>query len=257
MILSPVDGEVRIMSEAQVALITGGARGIGRAIACELAASGYCIAMNYNKSESQAMALTEELTSKTHVKAIRADVTDRRAVSGMAEIIMQEFGRLDVLINNAGATVAGNWRALEESQWQMAIDANLTGTFNCIQTFAPLLSDTGRGRIINIGSTYANIATAAIAAYSAAKAGVESLTRVFAKELAPNVLVNAIAPGNINTEMTREAGQEFITQTIQHTPLARLGEPAEIAKIAAFLLSESASFITGQIIVVDGGHSLR
>ncbi len=245
------------MQNEQVALVTGSSRGIGRAIVEELADAGYVVVINHRDSARAAQELAEHVDQHTRSLVVCADVTDRDAVQHMADAILGTFGRLDVLVNNAGATLAGDWRKLDPVTWSRCLDVNVTSAFNCIQAFAPALAATGRGRIVNIGSTYAQMGVGAIAAYAAAKAGVVSLTTSFAKELAPHVLVNTVAPGNIDTDMTRAAGEEFVSATIARTPLARLGHPSEVAHVVAFLVSDAASFITGQTIVLDGGHSLR
>jgi len=241
----------------RVALVTGGSRGIGRAIVHALAAKGYTVVVNYRESRSAAENVVKELPPGTTGTAIQADVSQPDAVGAMATRVTEEFGRLDVLVNNAGQTLVGDWRSLDADTWNKVLQINLGGTFNCIQAFAPLLMESDRGRIVNIGSVYADIGNGFVAGYSAAKAGIRSLTRVFAKELAPRVLVNTIAPGDIDTEMTRAAGEEFIAATIEKTPVGRLGKPAEIAATVAFLVSEDAAFITGQTIVVDGGRTLN
>jgi 3-oxoacyl-[acyl-carrier protein] reductase len=247
---------VHDVKNGQVALVTGGTRGIGRAIVEELVDAGYAVAINHRDSAREAEVLAEHVDQCATSLVVRADVADRDAVQDMADIVLGTFGRLDVLVNNAGATFAGDWRNLAPAVWRRTLDVNMTSVFNCIQAFAPALAATGCGRIVNIGSTYAQMGVGAIAAYAAAKAGVTSLTQSFARELAPHVLVNAVAPGNIDTDMTRAAGEEFVKSTIARTPLARLGHPSEVAQIVAFLVSDAAAFITGQTIVLDGGHSL-
>ena len=240
--------------DEQVALVTGGSRGIGRAIVEELAAAGYTVVVNHRDSAADAEALATKITRGL---AVRADVADPGAVRAMADEVVRTFGRLDVLVNNAGATMPGDWRTVAPESWRRCLDVNLTGVFNCVQTFGPIVAATGRGRIVNIGSTYAAMGVGAIAAYAAAKAGVAALTTSFAKELAPEVTVNLVAPGNIDTDMTRSVGAEFVNSVIAATPLRRLGDPAEIAALVRFLVSPDASFITGQSFVSDGGHALR
>ncbi|GAA0421059.1 beta-ketoacyl-ACP reductase [Acrocarpospora corrugata] len=240
----------------RVALVTGGSRGIGRAVAEKLADSGYAIVVNYSTSSAEAADVVKALAPRTRAIAIQADVSDAAAVHAMAEQVNAEFGRVDVLVNNAGQTLVGDWRTLAPETWNRALEVNLTGVFNCVQAFAPMLTESGDGRIVNIGTIYSDIGNGFVAGYAAAKAGIRSLTRVFAKELAPRVLVNTIAPGDIDTEMTRSAGPDFIAATIEKTPLARLGRPEEIAALVAFLASADAGFITGQTIVCDGGRSI-
>ncbi|MFR0352186.1 SDR family NAD(P)-dependent oxidoreductase [Streptomyces sediminimaris] len=244
------------MTVARVALVTGGSRGIGRAVVERLADAGYSVVINYLNSGEAATDLIKYLPANVRALPVQADVSDHGSVVAMREKVAREFGRLDLLVNNAGQTLAGDWCTLEPTAWERVLQVNLTGVFNCIQIFAPLLSDSDQGRIVNISSVYAGIGTGFVAGYAAAKAAVPSLTRVFAKELAPRVLVNAVAPGDIDTEMTMAAGPEFISSTVEKTPIGRLGKPAEIAAVVAFLASRDAAFITGQTIVVDGGRTL-
>ncbi len=244
------------MVAEKVALVTGGSRGIGAAVVERLAGSGYSVVVNYLESRTAAEDVIKRLPAGVRGLATQADVADRDAVAAMAETVRQEFGRLDLLVNNAGQTLPADWRTVDAVGWDRTLQINLTGMFNCIQAFAPLISQSGKGRIVNISSIYSDIGNGFVAAYAAAKSGVRSLTRTFAKELAPNVLVNAIAPGDIDTEMTRSAGPEFVAATVEKTPLHRLGAPAEIAAVVAFLASPDSAFITGQTIVVDGGRSL-
>ncbi len=215
------------------------------------------MAINYLESAQAAEDVAARVNQFTKSIIVRADVANNDSVHRAVDMVVGKFGRLDVLVNNAGATMADDWRGMDAATWTRCLDVNLTGTFNCIQACAPALTESGRGRIVNIGSTYAQMGVGFIASYSAAKAGVASLTTSFAKELAPLVTVNTVAPGNIDTDMTQAAGEEFVGQIVARTPLGRLGRPDEIAGLVAFLVSDAGAFITGQTIVVDGGHSLR
>jgi 3-oxoacyl-[acyl-carrier protein] reductase len=218
--------------------------------------AGYAVVINHRDSHNDARKVTMELCAGKPSLVVRADVADHAAVTKMADEVLATFGRIDVLVNNAGVTMPAEWQTLDPRSWDRCLAVNLTGTFNCIQRFAPHLARTKRGRIVNIGSTYSQIGAGVIAAYAAAKAGITSLTRTFARELAPEITVNAVAPGNIDTDMTRLAGPEFVKSVIDQTPLRRLGDPAEVAAAVRFIVSDEASFITGQTFVLDGGHAL-
>jgi 3-oxoacyl-[acyl-carrier protein] reductase len=244
------------VGDAKVALVTGAARGIGRAIARRAYQDGYHIVINYRNSQQEAEGLLSELQGETRSIVVQADISVPAGADKLKDVVWREFGRLDVLVNNAGATFAAPWQDVTPEIWRSTLDTNLSGAFSCIRAFAPMLVE-AKGSIVTIGSTYGDIGVAQIAAYSAAKAGVVALTRAFAKELAPDVRVNAVAPGNIDTEMTRAAGDELVRQVIEQTPLDRLGRSDEIADAVSFMISERASFITGHVLVVDGGHGLR
>jgi len=244
--------------ENKVAVITGASRGIGKAIAVALAREKMNVVVNYSCSKDQANSVVSRINEFSKAIAIKADVSKSEEVLRMKDEVLEIFGRVDVIVNNAGAILRpADWQTVTDNIWNKTIDINLKGVFNCIRFFAPILLNQKHGKIINITSTYGILGAAPVVAYTAAKAGVINLTRSFAKELAPHVNVNAIAPGNIDTSMTRRAGDEFIDSVIADTPLKRLGLPEDIANTASFLASSKSDFITGQIISVDGGHSLR
>jgi len=246
------------MKARKVAIVTGASRGIGRAIAVELGRSGWSVVINYLANEEKARETAIAAGHDSESITIQADVAEESQVEQMVSATLIKFGRLDLLVNNAGAVVAPfDWRNATMESWQRTIDVNLASILYCTRCCAQHLVHSDSGRIVNIGSTYGTIGDAAVAAYSAAKAGVVSLTRSFAKELAPQVTVNAVLPGNIDTDMTRAAGDAFLKSVIARTPLKRLGTPAEVAYAVEFLASERAAFITGATFVVDGGHSLR
>ena len=244
--------------ERRVAVITGASRGIGRATALELAKDGMDVVVNYFHSEEKANSLVKEISKYSNAIAVKADVSDLAQVRVLLDKTLEAFGRADVLINNAGAIFRdGDWKSINEQTWQKTIDTNLKGVFNCIQTFAPIFLEQKYGKIVNITSTFGIMGAAPVIAYTVAKAGIINLTTSFAKELAPYIIVNAIAPGVIDTDMTQGAGKEFIDFTIDSTPLKRLGKPEEIANAVSFLVSPKADFITGHVLVVDGGHMLK
>ena len=244
--------------EKKVALVTGASRGIGKAIAIDLAKNNYIVVINFCQNENAAKEVLDIVNSYSEGMIIKADVSNINDINSMYKQIKEKFNRLDVLVNNAGAIIRpGGWTEISDEDWQKTLDINLKGVFNCTKIFIELLKKSNNGRIINLTSTVGISSVSPVIAYGAAKAGVINLTNAFAKELAPNITVNAIAPGNIDTDMTQGAGQNLIDWVIDNTPMKRLGKPEEIAYLASFLASEKSSFITGQIIEVAGGYDLR
>jgi 3-oxoacyl-[acyl-carrier protein] reductase len=245
-------------SNDKVAVVTGASRGIGRATALELAREGMGVVVNYQKSADQAAELVYEINQITKGIGVRANVADRAEVQHLHEAVLREFGRVDVLVNNAGAIPRPNdWQQMTDDIWQRTFDINLKGVFNGITVFAPQFLAQQRGKIINVASTAGFVGFGRTVAYSAAKAGVINLTRTFAKELAPYVTVNAVAPAHIQTDMIAGASQEVIQAVLAKMPLGRLGTPEDVAGVIAFLASPAADFITGQVIAVDGGDNLK
>ncbi len=245
--------------ENNVALITGASTGIGRAIALEFAKEGAKVVVNYVNSKKEANEVVEDV-KKLGPDAInvKADVSKSKEVSSMVSKTLEQFGKIDILVNNAGIiTRPGDYMNISELDFDKTLNVNLKGPYNCIKSVIPIMKRQKFGKIINISSVFGIIGAAPVAAYCASKAGVINLTKSFAKELAPNVLVNCIAPGTISTQMTKAAGTEVIDWISKNTPLKRIGEPEEIAKAALFLASNDSNFITGQVIVVDGGYSLK
>lgn len=242
----------------KVAVVTGASRGIGKAIAIELAKNNIDVVINYTKNEVAAEKTLSEVKKYADGICIKADVSNQNEVAEMKNIVKERFGQVDILVNNAGVIVRpGDWKNISNESFNRTLDVNLKGCFNCIKEFSSLISTSKEGRIVNLSSTCGKSGVTAVVAYSAAKAGVINLTNQFAKELAPNVTVNAVAPGNIDTDMTREAGDNLIDYVINETPCKRLGTAEEVANLVSFLVSDKAAFITGQVIDIDGGYNLR
>ena len=241
----------------QVALVTGASRGIGAAIAMELGAAGATVVVNYASSPTAAEAVVAEITAAggrgwSH----RADVAEEEQVEMMVQAVLAKEGRLDVLVNNAGITRDGLLMRMKTADWQAVIDLNLTGVFLCTRAVSRSMLKARSGRIINITSVVGLMGNPGQANYSAAKAGVIGLTRSSAAEFASRgVTVNAVAPGFIESDMTADLDREPILRAI---PLARMGQPAEVAGAVRFLAADpAAAYITGQVLQVDGGMVMR
>ncbi|MEB3326950.1 MAG: 3-oxoacyl-[acyl-carrier-protein] reductase [Synechococcus sp.] len=241
----------------QVALVTGASRGIGRAIALELAAAGALVVVNYASSSQAAEAVVAEIAAAGgRAWAHQANVADEEQVEAMVKVVLEREGRLDVLVNNAGITRDGLLMRMKSSDWQSVIDLNLTGVFLCTRAVSRTMLKARSGRIINITSVVALMGNPGQANYSAAKAGLIGLTRSNAAEFAARgVTVNAVAPGFIDSDMTAELDREPILEAI---PLGRMGKPAEVAGAVRFLAADpAAAYMTGQVLQVDGGMVMR
>ncbi len=242
----------------KTALVTGAARGIGRAIAEELAKSGMNVIINYNGSEEKAEETAETVRSYGVKSSIyRCNVADFNECKKMIDEVMTEYGRIDVLVNNAGITRDNLLMKMSEEDFDMVINTNLKGAFNTIKHISKYLLKQKSGKIINISSVSGILGNAGQANYSASKAGIIGLTKSTARELASRgITCNAIAPGFIGTDMTASMGEQALEKSTEMIPLRRIGRPEEIAAMAAFLASDKADYITGQIIAVDGGMTI-
>lgn len=241
--------------EGKVALVTGGARGIGRAIALELAKGGAIVVINYNGSQDKAMDLKQEIESRGgRAEIYQCNVSDFAKCEELVQGIVKQFGSLDILVNNAGITKDGLLMKMSEEDFDKVIDVNLKGAFNTIRFASRQMLKQKSGRIINLSSVVGVAGNAGQANYASSKAGIIGLTKASAKELASRgITVNAIAPGFIETDMTDALPEKVKESTVSQIPLARFGRPEDVAKLAAFLASEASGYITGQVIHVDGG----
>lgn len=242
--------------EGKKAVVTGSSMGIGRAIAVELARNGCDVAINYRKHEEEARKIVEEI-KKTGRQAIavKADVSVFKEVENLIAAAQAEFKRIDILVNNAGVNRDGVIWKMTEENWDTVLDINLKGYFNAIRFAAPVMKEQNYGKIVNITSINGLRGKFGQTNYSAAKAGIVGLTKALAKELGKfNVNVNAVAPGMIETEMMAGLPPEIIQKAKDETVLGRIARPEDIANVVAFLCTERARHITGEIIKVDGGQ---
>jgi len=240
----------------RVVVVTGGSRGIGRAIGLRMADADTRLYFNYSAAVSTDAEETERLVEAAggSARAIRTDVSSREDVQGLFNQIIEESGRVDVLVNNAGITADGLLVRMKEEDWDRVLDINLKGAFHCIQAVAKTMMKQRSGRIINMASVVGVMGNAGQANYVASKAGLIGLTKTVARELAPRgITVNAVAPGFIQTSMTAELSEKVKEAMLTQIPLGRMGEPKDVAEVIAFLASAEAAYITGQIIHVNGG----
>ena len=240
----------------KVALITGSVRGIGKAIALELANHGAKIVINDILPTNEIDKTLEEIRkSGDQAIGIRADITIFKEVESMVKEIINKFGKIDILVNNAGIIRDSLLIRMKEEDWDAVININLKGTFNCSKTVAKyMMRQKSGGKIVNISSVIGLVGNIGQANYAASKAGIIGFTKSIAKELAlRNINVNAIAPGFIETDMTKRLSEKVIKDLQQQIPLKRLGTVKDIAKVVYFLVSDNANYITGQVINVDGG----
>ena len=242
----------------KVAIVTGGSRGIGEAIVLELSRQGAKVAFNFVKSEDKALKVKKEIEEKGgEALTFRQDVKDYNAIKVMVEGVRSHFGRLDIIVNNAGILRDKALMLMEEQDWEDVISTNLSGAFNLIRAAIVTFMKQKSGNIINITSVAGIKGMPRQVNYSASKAGIIGLTKALAKEVGPyNVRVNAIAPGYIDTDMVKDLKEEFKAYLLKKIPLSRFGRSEEVAKVASFLASDKAKYITGQVITIDGGLAM-
>ncbi len=241
----------------QVAIVTGGARGIGREIALLLARDGADVALFDINAQALEQTAGELRALGRRAEGLVVDVTSAAVVDEAVAKVLDKLGRIDILINNAGITQDGLIVRMDEAQWDRVLDINLKGTYLCTRAVAKVMLKARRGRIVSIASIIGLIGNAGQANYAASKAGIIGLTKSVAKELGSRgITCNAIAPGFIKTEMTERLPEAVKQKLLEQIPLGNLGEPADVAQAALFLVSDAARYITGHVLVVDGGLAM-
>ena len=244
--------------EGRVALVTGGSRGIGRAIVSELAARGAAVIVNYHNSPEKAGEVVAEIESAGgRAAAFQADVSNFKDAQGLVKFAVETYGDLHILVNNAGITRDMVIMMMPEEDWDAVINTNLKSTFNCSKAAVKHMMRKRYGRIINRASIAGQMGNAGQTNYSASKGGQIAFTKALAREVAArNITVNAIAPGFVNTEILEKMPEASLETALKLVPLARIGQPEEIGFAAAFLASDQAAYITGQVLGVDGGMAM-
>jgi len=244
--------------KGRVAVVTGGARGIGRAIVEKLAVLGADVViadMLVELAEKSADEISQMTNTKIH--AVKVNVTDGKSTNEMIDQALKDFGRVDILVNNAGITRDTLILRMEEADWDAVLDVNLKGAFNCSKAVVRPMMKQRYGRIVNISSVSGQAGQAGQTNYSASKAGLIGFTKALAREVASRLItVNAVAPGFIPTSLTNDLSEELKKSILSATPIGRMGKPEEIAAAVAFLASEEAAYITGQVLAVDGGMAM-
>jgi 3-oxoacyl-[acyl-carrier protein] reductase len=244
--------------DGKVALVTGSSRGIGRAVAIELGARGCRVVVNYHANETAAQEVAALIREKgSEVLVVGADVSVGAEAQRLVDATVTAFGGLDILVNNAGITRDGLSLRMSETDWDAVLDTNLKSAFLCCKAVQKVMLRKRYGRIVNMGSVSGLIGNAAQANYSSAKAGLVGLTKALARELASrNITVNLVAPGYVVTDMTANLSPELMQKALAVIPLQRLAQPEDIAHAVAFLASDDAAYITGQVLSVDGGMAM-
>ena len=243
--------------KGRVAIVTGGAQGIGKSIAAQLALAGANVVIA-DVAEEMAKSTAEEISRKgSEAVSIVVDVSSLSSVEEMVKKTLDKFGRIDILINNAGITRDALVMRMKEEDWDLVLDINLKGAFNCIKIVSPIMMKQRFGKIVNIASIVGINGNAGQANYSASKGGLIALTKTCAKELASRQInVNAVAPGFIQTSMTERLSVEVREKLSFQIPLGKIGNPDDVANAVLFLVSEKSSYITGEVIKVDGGMAM-
>lgn len=243
----------------KVILITGASHGIGKGCAFYFASQQATVIINYLKSKKAANEIVKTInqSQKGQAIAIKADVSKINQVDKMINQIIKKYNKIDILVNNAGIVYTpADWKNISPTNWNKTINTNLTGVFNCIKIVAPIMMKQKKGKILNISSTSGIFGNAYSPAYTTSKAGVVNLTQAFAKELAPYINVNSIAPGQTNTRWHKYKNEKDKQNIINNTPLRRMGKIDDIVNAVEFLISEKSNFITGQTLIIDGGATL-